>query len=140
MAATTTRKMTDRSTMVEIDGVLHVSAPRPDGTAPNSWADVVTMCGVSSPAFGGHEHEGRLPLTDATCSACVEAEMATPFTHTVTITRRKTGRGQVKGSAMTYGVVACCTCGWSANVNKAPSQGGTATAEALSARHLADLT
>lgn len=70
------------------------------------------------------------------CPTCGEHDL-----HRLSIERVQLGRqtyGQLRGAAgMRYGVKARCTCGWSTQVNQAPSSGGRREAEVRAEEHLA---
>lgn len=64
--------------------------------------------------------------------------LRTVQSHRLITGRKQLGRGAVKGSGMTYGTTASCTCGaWKSSVNQAASRGGTKVMRTQHASHVA---
>lgn len=60
--------------------------------------------------------------------------------HRLSTGRFQRGRGALKGSGMQYGTRARCVCGWTTNVNIAPSKGGERQAKNLHVQHVEGTT
>lgn len=132
----TPRTMAHRSllcTIEEVEGV-HVATSR----RMSEFTELTTHCGIESPEHY-HRTLGTKPLAEATCAECVEFELAVPFEHETSIGRVQRGRGALRGAGMQYGTRWSCSCGAGGQINVAPSSGGTKSAEAAAAKHLAEI-